>query len=140
MPNKTRASRAWDRQHKVAIVKFAGKTSNNIGNETYRDGGYTYNYTQVMKNLTDCSGGNVKALKHRIAQITPAGATRADNGLQLAEGITSGRAGAKKIVVFFTDGTPTSYKEFDPKVANDAVTAAKNMKDSKATVYTVGHL
>lgn len=127
-----------DRQHKVAIVKFAGKTSNNIGNETYRDGGYTYNYTQVMKNLTDCSGGNVKALKHRIAQITPAGATRADNGLQLAEGITSGRAGAKKIVVFFTDGTPTSYKEFGPKVANDAVTAAKNMKDSEATVYTVG--
>ena len=127
-----------DRQHKVAIVKFAGKTSNNIGNETYRDGGYTYNYTQVMKDLTDCSGGNVKALKHRIAQITPAGATRADNGLQLAEGITSGRADAKKIVVFFTDGTPTKIDKFDPTVANAAVTAAKNMKDSKATVYTVG--
>lgn len=127
-----------DRQHKVAIVKFAGKTSNNIGNETYRDGGYTYNYTQVMKDLTDCSGGNVKALKHRIAQITPAGATRADNGLQLAEGITSGRAGAKKIVVFFTDGTPTKRDTFDSGVANAAVTAAKNMKDSKATVYTIG--
>ena len=127
-----------DRQHKVAIVKFAGKTSNNIGNETYRDGGYTYNYTQVMKDLTDCSGGNVKALKHRIAQITPAGATRADNGLQLAEGITSGRADAKKIVVFFTDGTPTKIDEFDPTVANAAVAAAKNMKDSKATVYTIG--
>lgn len=127
-----------DRQHKVAIVKFAGKTSNNIGNETYRDGGYTYNYTQVMKDLTDCSGGNVKALKHRIAQITPAGATRADNGLQLAEGITSGRADAKKIVVFFTDGTPTKTDKFDPTVANAAVTAAKNMKDSKATVYTIG--
>jgi pilin isopeptide linkage protein len=127
-----------DRQHKVAIVKFAGKTSNNIGNETYRDGGYTYNYTQVMKDLTDCSGGNVKALKHRIAQITPAGATRADNGLQLAEGITSGRADAKKIVVFFTDGTPTKIDKFDPTVANAAVTAAKNMKDSKATVYTIG--
>lgn len=127
-----------DRQHKVAIVKFAGKTSNNIGNETYRDGGYTYNYTQVMKDLTDCSGGNVKALKHRIAQITPAGATRADNGLQLAEGITSGRADAKKIVVFFTDGTPTIIDKFDPTVANAAVAAAKNMKDSKATVYTIG--
>lgn len=127
-----------DRQHKVAIVKFAGKTSNSIGNETYRDGGYTYNYTQVMKDLTDCSGGNVKALKHRIAQITPAGATRADNGLQLAEGITSGRADAKKIVVFFTDGTPTKIDKFDPTVANAAVTAAKNMKDSKATVYTIG--
>ena len=127
-----------DRQHKVAIVKFAGKTSNNIGNETYRDGGYTYNYTQVMKDLTDCSGGNVKALKHRIAQITPAGATRADNGLQLAEGITSGRADAKKIVVFFTDGTPTKIDKFDSTVANAAVAAAKNMKDSKATVYTIG--
>ena len=127
-----------DRQHKVAIVKFAGKTSNNIGNETYRDGGCTYNYTQVMKDLTDCSGGNVKALKHRIAQITPAGATRADNGLQLAEGITSGHADAKKIVVFFTDGTPTKIDKFDPTVANAAVAAAKNMKDSKATVYTIG--
>ena len=127
-----------DRQHRVAIVKFAGEKSNNIGNDTYRDGGYTYNYTQVMKDLTDCSGGNVKALKHRIAQITPAGATRADNGLQLAEGITSGRADAKKIVVFFTDGTPTKIDKFDPTVANAAVAAAKNMKDSKATVYTIG--
>lgn len=127
-----------DRQHKVAIVKFAGKTSNNIGNDTYRDGGHTYNYTQVMKGLTDCSGGNVKALKHRIAQIAPAGATRADNGLQLAEGITSGRADAKKIVVFFTDGTPTKVDMFDSDVANDAVASAKKMKDSKATIYTIG--
>ena len=127
-----------DRQHKVAIVKFAGKKSDNIGNGTYRDGEHTYNYTQVMKGLTDCSGGNVKALKDRIAQITPAGATRADNGLQLAEGITSGRVDAKKIVVFFADGTPTSFSEFNPDVANAAVTAAKSMKDSKATVYTIG--
>ena len=127
-----------DRQHKVAIVKFAGKTSNNIGNDKYRDGGYTYNYTQVMKNLTDCSGGNVTILQSTIERIQPAGATRADYGLQLAEGITSGRAGAKKVVVFFTDGTPTSGNTFDPGVANKAVTAAKNMKDSKATVYTIG--
>ena len=77
-------------------------------------------------------------LRETIKAIKPAGATRADNGLQLAEGITSGRADAKKIVVFFTDGKPTSYDEFDSKVANDAVTAAKNMKDSKATVYTIG--
>lgn len=127
-----------DRQHKVAIVKFAGKKSSKIGNDTYRDGGYTYNYTQVMKDLTDCSGGNVKALKDRIAEIKPAGATRADNGLQLAEGIPSGRADAKKIVVFFTDGKPTSGNTFDSDVANDAVTAAKKMKDSKATIYAIG--
>lgn len=77
-------------------------------------------------------------LQSTIERIQPAGATRADYGLQLAEGITSGRAGAKKVVVFFTDGTPTSGNTFDPGVANKAVTAAKNMKDSKATVYTIG--
>lgn len=107
----------------------------------YRDGGYSYNYTQVMKELTYCSGSNADDLKkNTINQIQPAGATRADYGLELAEGITitSGRKDAKKIIVFFTDGTPTKQNKFDAGVANAAVTAAKNMKDSKATVYTIG--
>ena len=130
-----------DRQHRVAIVKFAGKKSNDIGNNMYRDGGYSYNYTQVMKELTYCSGSNADDLKkNTINRIQPAGATRADYGLELAEKITTtyGRKDAKKIIVFFTDGTPTKQNEFDAGVANAAVTAAKNMKDSKATVYTIG--
>lgn len=127
-----------DRQHKVAIVKFAGKKSDNIGNDTYRERGYVYNYTQVMKDLIDCSGSNVKALKDTIAAIKPAGATHADNGLEKAKEITSGRADAKKVVVFFTDGTPTSGDTFDSDVANAAVTTARKMKDAKATVYTIG--
>lgn len=127
-----------DRQHKVAIVKFSGDTTKKVGNDTYRADGYTYNYSQVMSGLTDCSGPGVTDLKKTIKAIKPAGATRADYGLELAEGITSGRADAKKIVVFFTDGTPTKIDKFDPTVANAAVAAAKNMKDSKATVYTIG--
>ena len=127
-----------DRQHKVAVVKFAGDKSNNIGNDTYRDKGYVYNNTQVMKDLIDCSGSNVKALKDTIAGIKPAGATRADYGLELAKDRTSGRKDAKKIIVFFTDGTPTSQSEFNSTVANAAVAAAKSMKDGKATVYTIG--
>lgn len=127
-----------DRQHRVAIVKFSGDKTKKVGNDTYRADGYTYNYSQVMSNLTDCSGSGVTDLKKTIKDIKSAGATRADYGLELAEGITSRRAGAKKIVVFFTDGTPTKREKFDPTVANDAVTAAKNMKDSKATVYTIG--
>lgn len=127
-----------DRQHRVAIVKFAGDKTDKVGNDTYYQGQYKYNHSQVMKGLTDCSGGNVKALKDTVAGIKPSGATRADNGLELAGDITSGRADAKKIVVFFTDGKPTSYSEFDSGVADAAVTAAKNMKDSKATVYTIG--
>lgn len=131
-----------DRQHRVAIVKFSGDKTDKIGNDTYDKWEYgrtnTYNYSQVMAGLTNCSGAGVTDLRETIKAIKPAGATRADNGLQLAEGITSGRADAKKIVVFFTDGKPTSYDEFDSKVANDAAMAAKNMKDSKATVYTIG--
>ena len=130
-----------DRQHRVAIVKFAGKKSNDIGNNMYRDGGYSYNYTQVMKELTYCSGSNADDLKkNTINIIQPAGATRADYGLELAEKITTtyGRKDAKKIIVFFTDGTPTKQNKFDAGVANAAVTAAKNMKDGKATVYTIG--
>lgn len=130
-----------DRQHRVAIVKFAGKKSNDIGNNMYRDGGYSYNYTQVMKELTYCSGSNADDLKkNTINKIQPAGATRADYGLELAEKITTtyGRKDAKKIIVFFTDGTPTKQNKFDEGVANAAVTAAKNMKDGKATVYTIG--
>lgn len=127
-----------DRQHRVAIVKFAGDKTDKVGNDTYYQGQYKYNHSQVMKGLTDCSGGNVKALKDTVAGIKPSGATRADYGLELAGDITSGRADAKMIVVFFTDGKPTSYSEFDSGVADAAVTAAKNMKDSKATVYTIG--
>ena len=127
-----------DRQHRVAIVKFAGDKTNKVGNDQYKKGQFWYNHSQVMKGLTDCSGGNVKALKDTVAGIKPSGATRADYGLELAGDITSGRADAKKIVVFFTDGKPTSYSEFDSDVANAAVTAAKKMKDGKATVYTIG--
>lgn len=127
-----------DRQHRVAIVKFAGDKTNKVGNDQYKKGQFWYNNSQVMKGLTDCSGGNVKVLEDTVAGIKPSGATRADYGLELAGDITSGRADAKKIVVFFTDGKPTSYSEFDSGVADAAVTAAKNMKDSKATVYTIG--
>lgn len=127
-----------DRQHKVAIVKFAGDETEKIGNDQYRQGQFWYNYSQVVEGLTDCSGGKATDLKNKIAEIKPAGATRADYGLELAGDITSGREDAKKIVVFFTDGKPTSFSEFDSDVANAAVTAAKKMKDGKATVYTIG--
>ena len=50
----------------------------------------------------------------------------------------SGRTDAQKVVVFFTDGSPTSSNGFESDVANDAVNAAKTMKDKGATIYTIG--
>ena len=125
-------------QHQVSLVKFAGKKNNQVGNDTYRDGRYTYNYSQVMKNLTSCVGSSADDLKSTVNAIKPAGATQADYGLELADGQTSGRENAKKIVVFFTDGSPTSSNGFEDGVAGDAVSAAKSMKDAGATVYSVG--
>ena len=126
------------KQHQVAIVKFAGKEAGWIGNDTYYDSRHEYNYSQTMKKLTLCKGEDAESLKGTVDSISPAGATRADYGLQLAEGISSDRADAKKVVVFFTDGSPTSQREFENEVANDAINSAKKIKDKGADIYTIG--
>lgn len=126
------------KQHQVSIVKFAGEKSNKVGNDTYREGRYTYNYSQVMKNMTACSETTKSSFKDTINAIKPAGATNAAAGMELAQGQTSNRADAKKIVIFFTDGTPTTQSEFSNGVASDAIAAAKTMKDAGASVYTIG--
>lgn len=125
----------------VAIVKFAGNKTPEVGNKTYRDGwwgGPICNYSQTMKNLTPCKGKDAESLKSTIDSISPAGATQADYGLQLAEGISSDRSDAKKIVVFFTDGSPTSSSGFEAEVANSAIRSAKNLKNKGADIYTIG--
>ena len=126
------------KQHQVSIVKFAGNKSAAVGNDTYRDGYYehTYNYSQVMKTMSPCTDAD--AFKDTINSISPAGSTRADYGLDLAYGQTSNREDAKKIVVFFTDGSPTSFSGFEDGVASSAVASAKAMKGKGATVYTIG--
>ena len=126
------------KQHQVSIVKFAGEKSNKVGNDTYREGRYTYNYSQVMKNMTACSETTKSSFKDTINAIKPAGATNAAAGMDLAHGQTSKRSDAKKIVIFFTDGTPTTQSEFSNVVASDAIAAAKTMKDAGASVYTIG--
>lgn len=122
---------------RVGLVKFAGDKTDKIGDDTYRSGGYTYNYSQIVNDLTaDMSG-----LKNKVSKLKAAGATRADNGFNRAVkvmGSASARTDAKKVVIFFTDGSPTSLSEFDPDVADDAVTAAKKLKDGGATVYSIG--
>lgn len=124
------------KQHQVSIVKFSGDKSAAVGNDTYYRGGYEYNYSQVMKTMSPCT--DAAAFRNTIKSINPAGSTRADYGLQLADSQTSNREDAKKIVIFFTDGSPTSSSGFESEVASSAVSAAKAMKDKKATVYTVG--
>ena len=125
------------KQHQVAIVKFAGDKTDKPGNDTYRSGQHTYNYSQVMTGPTICSKDGMTDLKETVKAIAPAGATRADYGMDLAASI-SGRADAKKVVLFFTDGSPTSYSAFESSVANSAINKAKSLKDGGAAIYTIG--
>lgn len=106
----------------IALVRFASSSS-------------------ILQDLTTCEGENVTALKKRVDKLPSTGATQADLGMKNAESVlngTSARANAKKVVIFFTDGEPTSGNEYEAKVAGDAINTAKTIKGSGATIYTVG--
>lgn len=119
----------------VGLVKFAGDKTDKIGDDMYRSGGYTYNYSQIVSDLT----ADMNGLKNKVSKLKAAGATRADNGFNLAAKMMgSARTDAKKVVIFFADGSPTSSSGFEGKVANKAVEAAKELKDGGAAVYSIG--
>ena len=126
----------------IAIVKFAGDKTNKVGNDTYREDGYTYNYSQIVRNLTTVDATGADALKTAVNALRAAGATAADYGMQHAQTIITGAAnnGRQKVVVMFTDGEPNHNNGFDNSVANDAISASKAMKNNGngATVYTIG--
>lgn len=123
----------------IAIVKFAGNKRDTVGNDTYRDGGYTYNYSQIVQELTPVNTG-ASSLKTAVNGLIAAGATDADYGMQHAQTIINGAKydGRQKVVIMFTDGEPNHNTGFDDTVANAAITASKAIKDDKAIVYTIG--
>lgn len=127
-------------QHRVSVVKFASDYTDRIGNDL--TGGYftpRYNYSQRMIGLTACTQDGKGTITSQINALKPAGATRADYGMSHAQKVLNdARPGAKTVVVFFTDGTPTKSNEFSESVANRAVSTAKALKDGGTTIYTVG--
>ena len=123
-------------QHRVSVVKFASDASDRIGNDFTRSG---YNYSQRMIGLTACTQDGKGVITSQINALRPSGATRADYGMSQAQkALNDARPGAKTVVVFFTDGTPTKSNEFSESVANRAVSTAKALKDGGTTIYTVG--
>lgn len=153
--------------HRIAIVGFASDsgygnnteilsvTGNNstinstITGTTTRVGvQYSSNnntaYTDATKaafqDTTTDSGKNM--LDNAIKALAAQGATRTDLGMKMAQDILAQDAkkdeeGRTKLVIMFTDGTPTSEDRFDTTVANNAISSAKTIKES-ATVYTIG--
>lgn len=121
----------------IALVKFAGDNSNQIGDETYYDN--YYNYTQIVKPLTSAKANSTE-LKNAVSKLSAGGATAADYGMQHAQNIIKDAAndGKKKVVIMFTDGEPNHSSGFVDWVASDTISASKSMKDVGATVYTIG--
>ena len=124
-------------QHRVSVVKFASDDAGDrIGNDFTRSG---YNYSQRMIGLTVCTQDGKGTITSQINALKPSGATRADYGMSQAQkALNDARPGAKTVVVFFTDGTPTKSNSFSESVANSAVSTAKALKDGGTTIYTVG--
>lgn len=127
----------------IAIVKFAGDKKDTVGNDTYRKDGYTYNYSQIVQNLTTVDETGASSLKTAVNGLIAAGTTLANYGMEHAQTIINGAKdnGHQKVVVMFTDGEPNGIKEvsgFEKEVANSAINTSKSIKDAGATVYTIG--
>ena len=132
------ASSDPDHPNRISIVKFAGTNNSTIGNDTYRESGNTYNYSQIVQNLTDVNG-NASTLKNAVDALAAGGATQADFGMKHAQTVLSTTdSSRKKVVVMFTDGEPTDESDFNSTVAAGAISAAYDLKQSGATVFSVG--
>lgn len=109
-----------DVEHRIAVVTFASEASTVSGLST-----------------------NYNGLKSAINQLSANGATGVDYGLQNAQtiinGIPSSRESAK-LVVMFTDGSPTHSSGFENDVANAAISTSRTLKSADVKVYSVGTL
>lgn len=142
--------------HNIAVVKFAADMRDSvdaatgeivgdvvIGNDRYWDydyNNYQPNYSQIVRGLTDVSvNGNADSIINSVNSLVSSGATRADYGMKYAQYIINSiERESQKVVVMFTDGSPTSYQDFEQDVANAAISASYNIKNAGATVYTIG--
>lgn len=115
-----------DADHRMAIVTFG------------YDAGELVRWTAV-----DSTGA--AALTNAISNLpeNPSGATNVGAGMQMAKNLmndanTGNNTDRQKTVIVFTDGVPTTETDFSITVANTAIDAAKSMKNSGVTIYTVG--
>ena len=100
--------------------------------------------TGVVCDWKYVTGEGTQSLYDAIDGLKAYGATRTDEGLSKAEGqLTNARQNAEKVVILFTDGSPTGPGTYDGNTFNcvtgaAAVNTAKSMKDGGATIYTIG--
>lgn len=135
--------------HRIAVVGYAD-TDWNYGYNTGVFIGSTLNryetaaagvYGTALQDMSTTNGkSNVAA---SLNALQASGATRTDYGLTMANGILNANPVPQgetrnRVVIVFTDGSPTDYSGFQKNVANSAITAANEIKAGGTTVYSIG--
>ena len=135
--------------HRIAVVGYAD-TDWDYGYNTGVFIGSTLNryennaagvYSTALQDMSTTNGkSNVTA---SLNALQASGATRTDYGLIMAKGILDANPvptgeTRNRVVIVFTDGSPTDSNGFELNVANAAINNANAIKDSGATVYSIG--
>ena len=140
--------------HRIAVVGFASESG--YGNNTELlsisgwnsgDVGVAYNdittqdYKDVVQDMDTASGQTM--VNNAINALAANGATRIDLGMNMAKKILNANpvpTGEKRnrVVIVFTDGSPTNNNGFQTNVANSAITTSNEIKASGVTVYSIG--
>lgn len=139
----------------VALIKYAGDNSNTIGNQRYCSGtigpitgscyGEWRNFSQTVHRLA-WEPEQLQQERDAVNALQAGGATNAQYGLQHAvtqlnpvnPDVNSGRPDAQKLTIFYSDGSPTSTNGFELDVADQAITAAAQLKNDHSQVISIG--
>lgn len=144
-----------DVNHRIAVVGFASGSRGNSSYPAYVNtevfiGSKQYNYSlnassyyaSAFQNMDTKAGyDNVIASKDALSA---GGATRVDHGVDMANGIFKANPvkdgeQRNRIMIVFTDGMPSEWRDYSSDVADSAITKANTTKNTyNATVYTVG--
>lgn len=135
--------------HRIAVVGYAD-TDWDYGYNTGVFIGSTLNryennaagvYSTALQDMSTTNGkSNVAA---SLNALQASGATRTDYGLIMAKGILDANPvptgeTRNRVVIVFTDGSPTDYNGFQKNVANSAISTANAIKAGETTVYSIG--
>lgn len=115
---------AGDAKHQLSIVTYARNAN-------------------TRANLQEVTAETAASLKNTVDSLEADGATNAGAGMTNANTELQSeraRANAQEVVIFFTDGTPTTENKFNETVANTAVKQAGKIKSEArgGLVYSIG--
>ena len=145
---------ADDINHRIAVVGFASQSGygNNtellsISGKNSSSVGVAYNnindqnLKDLLQKMNTTAGQNM--VNNAISALAASGATETNLGMDMAKRILAANPvpeGEKRerVVVVFTDGAPTQGSGFQLDVAQSAINQASAIKNSGATVYSIG--